>query len=105
MTGMQLKVGAQARAAVDVAAAQEPLQTLLTDLAMSVQGAAAGFTGAAAGAFYDAVGVWLEAAADLLPLLDEYGRSLVATDVLAARTDGAQSAGYGLLAARLGGTP
>ncbi len=70
-----------------------------------MQEAAPGFAGAAAGAFYEAVGVWLDAAADLIPLLDEYSRSLLATDVLAARTDETQSAGYTHLVARLGATP
>ncbi len=105
MSGTELQIGAQARAAGMVAGAIEPLQAALRDLGNDVAAASPGFRGAAAGGLGVALDAWFEAAADLLPTLNEYAQHLTAVDVTEAAADARQQAAFSRLASRLGGTP
>jgi uncharacterized protein YukE len=103
MSGTQLELGAQARAAARVDDAIGPIQTALSDLSDAVQGASDGFKGSAAAGLAEALRAWFEAADDLLPTLSEYAGHLVAVDVTEGQADQRQQQTYGRLTARLGG--
>ena len=103
MTGTQLELGAQARAAALVAGAIEPIQTSLNDVSNAVQAASGGFKGSAAAGLGTALEAWFEAAGDLLPTLSEYAAHLAAVDVSEAEADQRQQQPYARLSSRLGG--
>src|SRR5262245_13193107 len=103
MSGTQLELGAQARAAVLVAGAIEPIQSSLSDVGTAVQVASGGFKGSAAAGLSTALEAWFEAAGDLLPTLNEYAGHLTAVDVTEAQADQRQQESYARLSSRLGG--
>lgn len=103
MADTQLQIGAQTEAARVVAGAIEPIQTILQDLATSLQGASAGFKGGSAAGLGEALEAWFTAAQDLLPTLNEYAVKLVAVDRTEGETELRQQQSYARLAGRLGG--
>jgi len=103
MSGTQLELGAQARAAALVAGAIEPIQTSLSDVGNAVQAASGGFRGSAAAGLATALEAWFEAAGDLLPTLNAYAAHLTAVDVTEAQADQRQQDSYTRLSSRLGG--
>ena len=103
MTDTQLQIGAQTEAARLVMETMEPIQTTLADLGTALEGASAGFKGAAAAGLAEALQAWFAAAGDLLPTLGEYAQKLVAVDQTEAQTETRQLESYNRLAQRLGG--
>lgn len=103
MADTELEIGAQTRAACAVAEGIPGITTVVQDLGTALEGSMAGFRGASAAAFVEAVTAWFEAAQDLAPTLAGYAERLVATDTAAAQTETTQDQRYHHLAARLGG--
>ncbi|MBC7633922.1 hypothetical protein [Aeromicrobium sp.] len=103
MSGTELEIGAQTRAATALTSATEPIRSTLSDLATSFEGAATGFKGASASALVEALTHWFEAANELPSIMHHYAANLMAVDTTEARSDIRSTESYGRLAGRLGG--
>lgn len=103
MSGTELQIGAQARAAALVTGALPDVESTLRDLGAAVADASEGFRGGAAGALAEALSAWYDAAGDLIPTLSAYAAKLTAVDETAAETEQRQHAAYSRIAGRLGG--
>lgn len=92
-TTTELQLGAQTKAAHTVELAVPDLGKALKTSAEGIQAEAAGFSGAAAGAFYTALKAWFQAGAQIPNGVSRYGASLAATDanVTANQTSTAQA--------------
>lgn len=103
MSGTELEIGAQTRAAGVIAGTIEPIRTTLSDLGNSLSGSAGGFKGSAAVGLSIALEAWFDTAGDLLPVLNEYATHLMAVDSAEARAESRQLESFARLADRLGG--
>ncbi|WP_199424613.1 WXG100 family type VII secretion target [Actinotalea solisilvae] len=103
MTGTELTIGDQRRAASLVAEATTPIDATLTDLAKTISTSMSGFAGGAAASFIAAVEEWFTVAGQLIPTLHSYADKLVAVDATVAAQEQQQQTAYARLAARLGG--
>jgi len=84
---MGLRAGAQTEAAERIVDAAVESQTALRTLAGALDGSSAGFRGAGAGAFSQAIGLWFEDAVLLPDSLGTYAAGLVQVDQTTAQTD------------------
>jgi HAMP domain-containing protein len=98
-----LDLGEPSAAALTVAVAIEPLQTLLTDLSDAAGLAGGGFRGSAAAGLGAALTAWFEVAASLSPILDAYSQALATVDLEHTVNEGTQTERYDLMEQRLGG--
>lgn len=103
--GTELEIGAQTRAAERLRDAVEPLQTTLTDLVTTIEGAADGFRGASAGGLVEALQEWLTVARDLSPVLDGYASRLTQVDVSNAGADERAVEAMARISGRMGQGP
>lgn len=101
--GTELEIGAQSRAAVQVAQLAEPLKQTLTSLGQGFEGAADGFKGASAAALAEAVTEWFTAAKDLIPTIGDYAQKLKAVDTTEAASDSRAVDRMSNIATRMGG--
>lgn len=98
---MQLRVGAQTRAARRVATQVPEVAGAYQDLAKTIEAAAPGFRGASAAALAEALRGWFTAAEDLPRILNEYAAKLAEVDRTTAATD---AKGSGALSSAPGGS-
>ena len=104
MADTELRIGAQTRAANLVGEALPDISRRLQQVGEDLEAQMAGFQGASAAAFGEAVSGWLGAASQLPGALSTYATKLIETDQTSARNDAQQSTGFLRLQGRLGGT-
>ena len=98
-----LNHGEPSAAALTVAEALGPLQTILSELGDRVEAAAPGFRGGAAAGLGQALSAWFQVAGTLAPILEAYGQALSTVDLEHAVNEGRQLDHYAELSQRLGG--
>ena len=105
MSGTELELGAQSRAAAVLGNAIGPIQDVLKDLATSLEADAPGLRGASGSGLGKALSAWFEVATDLPEILGTYARNLVEVDVTEAKADAHSQDTFSRIAGRLGGQP
>ena len=103
MSGTELELGAQTRAAQLVADGIPDVMQVVQQLGSALETGMTGFRGGAASGLAEAVTAWFEAAQALGPTLTTYAENLAATDVAAGTTDAGQQDRFTAFDARLGG--
>lgn len=102
MSDVELKIGAQTRAAQVIQRRLPEFEEILKALGTAIDGSAGSFRGAGAGEYGKALQAWATKAVDLPKVFADFAEKLVQVDKTMAQSEEGSAKGFSALEQRLG---